>query len=71
MIEVRLIKLLNLICFQLQDTDHFRKSDFVLSHDSMQLTLDSSIDNDASRLNSIVYSTINNDTTLAEQQFTK
>ncbi|KAG8267062.1 histone H3 acetylation [Homalodisca vitripennis] len=53
------------------ETDHFRKSDLVLSQTCKQMTVAATVDKDVSRLNSIIFSTISNDIALAEQQFTK
>jgi len=53
------------------DADHFRKSDLVLSQSCKQMTVAEAVNKDVSRLNSIIFSTISNDITLAEQQFTK
>lgn len=53
------------------DADHFRKSDLVLSQNCKQMTLAAAVVKDSSRLNSIIFSSINNDITQAELQFTK
>uniref|UniRef100_A0A1B6M6T8 TFIID subunit TAF5 NTD2 domain-containing protein n=1 Tax=Graphocephala atropunctata TaxID=36148 RepID=A0A1B6M6T8_9HEMI len=53
------------------ETEHFRKSDLVLSHSCKQMTVAATIEKDVSRLNSIIFSTISNDIAVAEQQFTK
>uniref|UniRef100_A0A1B6DIH6 Uncharacterized protein n=1 Tax=Clastoptera arizonana TaxID=38151 RepID=A0A1B6DIH6_9HEMI len=53
------------------DSDHFRKSDLVVSETSHEMAVSALIEKDASRLNSIIFSSINNDLAQAEQQFVK
>lgn len=54
-----------------QDNENFRRSDLVLLKTVSHLTLSSVVDNESSHVNSIMYSCINNDPTIAESQFQK
>ncbi|EEB15358.1 WD-repeat protein, putative [Pediculus humanus corporis] len=53
------------------DNENFKKSDLVLLKTVSHLTLSSVVENESSHANSILYSCINNDPSVAESQFLK
>ncbi|XP_023722645.1 TAF5-like RNA polymerase II p300/CBP-associated factor-associated factor 65 kDa subunit 5L isoform X4 [Cryptotermes secundus] len=53
------------------DTENFRKSELQLSQTNQQMAVLSAVDKEITRNNSIIFSTISNDTVQIDQQFTR
>ena len=54
-----------------QDTENFRKSELQLSQTNEQMAVFSAVDKEVTRNNTIVFSSISNDTLQIDQQFTR
>lgn len=54
-----------------QDTENFRKSELQLSQTNEQMAVFSAVDKEVTRNNTIIFSSISNDTLQIDQQFTR
>jgi len=54
-----------------QDSENFRKSELQLSQTNQQMAVFSAVDKEVTRNNTIIFSSISNDTLQIDQQFTR